>query len=73
MLLPAKECLLSLPSYERDARPTVRWDRPPPAASSIPSTLLHPIFGKFIGDCENYEPTAANLVWSLSTAMSGFF
>jgi hypothetical protein len=37
--------------------------------------LLHPIFGEFIDDCENYKPTAADnkLVWILSTVMSGFF
>ena len=37
--------------------------------------LLHPIFGEFIDDCKNYEPTAADnkLVWTLSAAMSGFF
>jgi hypothetical protein len=41
----------------------------------IACTLLHPIFGKFIGGCENYEPTAADnkLVRTLSTAMSDFF
>jgi hypothetical protein len=60
---------------QRDERHTIRWNRPPSAASSIPSTLLHPIFGEFIDDCENYEPTAADnkLVWILSAAMSGFF
>jgi hypothetical protein len=60
---------------QRDERHTIRWNRPPSAASSIPSTLLHPIFGEFIDDCENYEPTAADnkLVWTLSAAMSGFF
>jgi hypothetical protein len=58
-----------------DERHAIRWNRPPSAASSIPSTLLHPIFGEFIDDCENYEPTAADnqLVWTLSAAMSGFF
>jgi hypothetical protein len=60
---------------QRDERHTIHWNRPPSAASSIPPTLLHPIFGKFIDDCENYEPTAADnkLVWTLSAAMSGFF
>ena len=54
---------------------TIHWDRPPLAASSIPSTLLHPIFSKFIDDCENYELMVADnkLAWNLSTAMSGFF
>src|SRR6202011_5656271 len=61
---------------QRDERHAIRWNQPPSAASSIPSTLLHPIFGEFIDNCENYyEPTAADnqLVWTLSAAMSGFF
>ena len=45
---------------QRDERHTIRWNRPPSASSSIPPTLLHPIFSKFIDDCENYEPTAAD-------------
>jgi hypothetical protein len=45
------------------------------AASAIPPTLLHPIFGKFINDCEKHEPTTADnkLVITLSAAMSSFF
>jgi hypothetical protein len=41
----------------------------------MPPTLLHPIFGKFVGDCENHEPAAADntLAWTMSAAMSGFF
>jgi hypothetical protein len=60
---------------QRDEEHTIRWNRPPSAASAIPSTLLHPIFGKFVDDCENHEPTAAvnKLAWTLSAAMSGFF
>jgi hypothetical protein len=51
------------------------WNRPPSAASAIACMLLHPIFGKFINDYENYEPTAADskLVWTLSAAISSFF
>ena len=62
-------------TLQRDEQHTICWNRPPSAASSIPPMLLHPIFSKFIDDCENYEPTAANnnLVWTLSAAMSGFF
>jgi hypothetical protein len=57
---------------QQDDRHTIRWNRPASAASSIPCTLLHPIFGQFIDDCENSEPTAADnkLVWKLSTEMS---
>ncbi|KAG2030784.1 hypothetical protein BDR03DRAFT_1033765, partial [Suillus americanus] len=53
----------------------VRWDRPPSVADAIPSTLLHPVFGAFMDDCENIEPTPDDneLVMALSVAMSGFF
>lgn len=49
--------------------------RPPSALDTIPSTLLHPIFGAFIDDCKNHEPTPDDykLVRALSAAMSGFF
>lgn len=60
---------------QRDKHHTIHWNQPPSASSSIPPMLLHPIFGKFINDCKNYEPTAADnrLVWMLSAAMSHFF
>lgn len=53
----------------------VRWNRPPSVADAIPSTLLHPVFGAFMDDCENIEPTPDDneLVMALSVAMSGFF
>ncbi|KAG2365182.1 hypothetical protein BDR07DRAFT_699102 [Suillus spraguei] len=53
----------------------VRWDRPSSAADTIPSTLLHPIFGTFMDDCENLEPTSDDneLALALSAAMSRFF
>ena len=59
----------------QDKITTIHWNRPPSTASSIPSMLLHRIFGKFVNDCENYKLMAANnkLVWKLSTAMSRFF
>ncbi|KIM89780.1 hypothetical protein PILCRDRAFT_196256 [Piloderma croceum F 1598] len=60
---------------QRDEEHIIRLNRPPSAASATPSTLPHPIFGKFINECENHEPTAADnkLVLTLSAAMSGFF
>jgi hypothetical protein len=60
---------------QQDEEHTILWNRPSSAASAMPPTLLHPIFGKFVGDCENYEPAAADntLAWTLSAAMSGFF
>ncbi|KAG1812750.1 hypothetical protein EV424DRAFT_1473537 [Suillus variegatus] len=53
----------------------VHWDRPPENAHTIPCTLLHPIFGTFMDDCENIEPTPDDnkLVMTLSVVMSGFF
>jgi hypothetical protein len=47
----------------------------PPSASSIPVTLLHPIFGKFVDECRSYSPTKEDnaFVLELSTEMSGFF
>lgn len=49
--------------------------RPPSASDTIPSTLLHPIFGAFIDDCDNHEPTEDDykLVTALSVAMTGSF
>ncbi|KAG2116464.1 uncharacterized protein F5147DRAFT_568096, partial [Suillus discolor] len=48
---------------------------PPENAHTIPCTLLHPIFGTFIDDCENLEPTPDDnkLAMTLSAVMSGFF
>lgn len=60
---------------QKDPDLTIHWDRPPSAAHTIPSTLLHPIFGAFMDDCENHEPTPDDnkLVMALSATMSGFF
>ena len=60
---------------QRNKQHMIPCNRPPWAASSIPSTLLHPIFGEFKDDCQNYKPTAADnkLVLTLSTEMSHFF
>ncbi|KAG1843680.1 hypothetical protein F4604DRAFT_1823435 [Suillus subluteus] len=54
---------------------TIGWERPHSAASTIPTTLLHPIFGQFIDDCESHEPTKEDndLVMALSEAMCNFF
>ncbi|KAI9507107.1 hypothetical protein F5148DRAFT_1285652 [Russula earlei] len=33
------------------------FERPPSASHEIPPTLVHPIFGQFVDDCENHTPT----------------
>ncbi|KAJ8580322.1 hypothetical protein M405DRAFT_778345 [Rhizopogon salebrosus TDB-379] len=60
---------------QKQEKLAIYWNRPATAAYTIPPTLLHPIFGTFINDCENHEPTDEDnkLVMALSTAMSGFF
>lgn len=60
---------------QEDPNTTIYWDQPPSAAHTIPSTLLHPIFGAFMDDCENIEPTPDDnkLALALSVTMSGFF
>jgi hypothetical protein len=45
------------------------------ASAPIPVTLLNPIFGEFVDNCENHKPTDRDnaLVLELSTAMSAFY
>ena len=60
---------------QNDKERAIHFDRPPSTAFPIPATLLNPIFGKFIDDCQTHEPTAEDnkLILKLSTAMSSFF
>jgi len=37
---------------------TIYFNRPSDTPDIIPVTLLHPIFGQFIDDCEKHSPTA---------------
>jgi hypothetical protein len=55
--------------------PIIFFNRPPDAASSTPLTLLHPIFGQFVHDCEALKPTAEDnaFVLELSLEMSHFY
>ena len=57
----------------RDKR-TIYCNRPPNAFDPIPVMLLHPVFGQFIDDTENLEPTAEDnrLVRELAVVMSSF-
>ncbi|KAF7973810.1 hypothetical protein HWV62_14184 [Athelia sp. TMB] len=58
-----------------------QWDGPfaycnrPASASSIPVTLMHPIFAQFVADSRTYEPTPADnaLVLELCMEMSATF
>ena len=47
----------------------------PAAASSTPVTLMHPIFGRFVDECNAYVPTKDDnaFIANLSKCMSGFF
>ena len=53
----------------------IACNRPSSATDVIPVTLLHPVFGEFIDDCENYEPhkTDHDFVLKLQTAMSHIY
>jgi hypothetical protein len=53
-------------------KPTFYFNQPPAAAPPVPLTLLHPIFGQFVDDCDSYIPTKEeyNLVCDLSLTMS---
>jgi hypothetical protein len=55
--------------------PAFYFNRPPSAAGIIPVTLLHPIFGQFVDDCDTHMPTREDntLVFALSKAMSEFY
>jgi hypothetical protein len=49
---------LEFKKYQESAHgPAFYCNRPPSAASSIPATLFHPIFGQFVDDCETHVPT----------------
>ncbi|KAI0255336.1 hypothetical protein BJV78DRAFT_1179329 [Lactifluus subvellereus] len=60
---------------QADSDQRIYCNRPRVASATIPVTLLHPIFGQFIDDCENNKPTAQDnaLVLELSEAMSDFY
>lgn len=47
----------------------------PPGAMSIPVTLMHPVFGRFVDNCKESKTTHEDheFVLNLSHAMSGFF
>ncbi|KIK78612.1 hypothetical protein PAXRUDRAFT_16777 [Paxillus rubicundulus Ve08.2h10] len=53
----------------------IHCNRPPSAAEVVPATLLHPVFGQFLDDCETHEITKedSSLTRELSAAMSTFY
>lgn len=60
---------------QRDPKTCIWWNRPPSVSQTVPPTLLHPVFGTFIDDCEKLAPTKTDnaLVFALSDQMSKFF
>ena len=64
---------LKVQSDSRD--PGFHFNRPFSCASTIPTTLHHPVFGKFIDDCETHVPTRDDnaLALDLSYAMSQIY
>ena len=59
---------------ENDNNPLI-YCNCPSWTSSTPVTLLHPIFGEFVDDCQNYKPTEVDnaFVLELSTEMSKIY
>ncbi|KAG5635658.1 hypothetical protein H0H81_010494 [Sphagnurus paluster] len=59
---------------ETDSQKIV-WSRPPGADATIPVTLYHPIFRRFIDDCKSHQPIDEDnkLVREMTAAMSKFF
>src|SRR5438034_6066884 len=62
-------------SDQRKEMPAFCFDRPPSAATTIPITLYHPVFGQFQDDCDNYTPTKEDnaFVLEFSRTMSKFY
>ena len=53
----------------------IMWSRPPGGDATIPVTLLHPIFRRFVDDCENHQPVRRDneLVLEMMQNMAAFF
>ncbi|THG97455.1 hypothetical protein EW145_g7609 [Phellinidium pouzarii] len=62
-------------AYQYEDPPALCFNRPPEAASPIPTTLYHPVFGQFQDDCESYTPTRDDNTFALYFAyyMSAFY
>ena len=62
-------------NLQQNAKQKIVWSRPPAADATVPVTLLHPLFRKFVDDCENHHPISSDndLVRELMAEMSIFF
>ncbi|KAI9462714.1 hypothetical protein HD554DRAFT_2195842 [Boletus coccyginus] len=60
---------------QEDEKAKIDCDRPPGAMGTIPVTLLHPVFPRFLDDCETHEVTADDNAFALelSHTMSKFY
>lgn len=60
---------------QNDPEKTILCSRPASAEATIPVTMLHPVFGEFLDNCERHETTVEDnrFTRELSTAMSGFY
>ncbi|KAH7918819.1 hypothetical protein BV22DRAFT_1075898 [Leucogyrophana mollusca] len=61
-------------SQQNDVSQNILCGCPRPTDAPIPVTLLHPVFGQFIDDCESHTVTMEDSAFllRLSTAMSAF-
>ncbi|KDQ19682.1 hypothetical protein BOTBODRAFT_143115 [Botryobasidium botryosum FD-172 SS1] len=60
---------------QEDVKGPLVYCNRPLSATSIPVTLLHPVFGTFVDDSQNYAPAATDyaFVFDLTLSMSGYF
>ncbi|KIJ63839.1 hypothetical protein HYDPIDRAFT_29189, partial [Hydnomerulius pinastri MD-312] len=60
---------------QNDPKQAIYCNRPHSARATIPVTLLHPVFGQFLDDCETRETTAEDNAFAMefSIAMSNFY
>ncbi|KAI9450976.1 hypothetical protein F5148DRAFT_986718 [Russula earlei] len=58
-------------SQEKE-KPSFSFERPLSASHDVPPTLLHPIFGQFVDDCQQHNPTREDnmFAFDLRAAMS---
>ncbi|KAH8927924.1 hypothetical protein BT69DRAFT_1307409 [Atractiella rhizophila] len=60
---------------QSSAEKTIYCNRPDTATATIPPTLLHSVFGRFLDECETHKVTADDSVFvlRLCSAMSNFY